>query len=82
MSTLIGVLIIALVLGVVLGTFIRGEFFNRKTYATVIGISIFIDVMLGSFPFYTWDVGMELPVSGVFFSIIVGLFIGKAIGGK
>jgi len=82
MSTLIGVLVIALVLGVVLGTFIRGDYFNGKTYATVIGLSIFIDVMMGSFPFYTWEIGMEVPVSGIFFSIIVGLLIGKAIGGK
>jgi len=82
MSNPLGVLIIAAIIGLMVGSFIRGHYFNKKTYATVICLGVFIDIFLGSFPFYSWDLAMDMPVSLVFISSIVGLLIGKLIGGR
>ncbi|MBN1785560.1 MAG: hypothetical protein JW825_01020 [Candidatus Methanofastidiosa archaeon] len=82
MTNPIGVMIIAIIMGLAVGYFLRGEYFNKKTYATTIGLGLFIDVFLGSFPFYHWDISVELPVSMIFISAVIGLFIGKAVGGR
>ncbi|HOP09717.1 MAG TPA: hypothetical protein PK718_08930 [Candidatus Methanofastidiosa archaeon] len=82
MSNPIGVLIIALIIGFAIGSFIRGEYFNKKTYATTLALGVFIDMFLGNFPFYNWDITMEIPFSLVFISSLLGLYIGKFIGGR
>jgi len=82
MSNPFGVLLIAIILGFVIGVFIRKEYYNKKTYATVFGLGIFIDIFMGNFPFYTWEITQELPISMVFISTTVGLLIGKFIGGR
>ncbi|MHC1599177.1 MAG: hypothetical protein ACXQS3_07030 [Candidatus Methanofastidiosia archaeon] len=78
----VGTIVIALILGIVFGMSIRGEYFNKKTYATIFGFALFIDIFMGSFPYYTWDIFVELPVSGIFLAAMVGLFAGKAFGGR
>jgi len=82
MSNPIGVLVIALIIGVAIGYFIKGQYFNKKTYATTIALGVFIDIFLGNFPFYTWDLSVEIPISMVFIFSTMGLMLGKLVGGR
>ncbi len=80
--TPVGVLVIGAVIGAVLGLSVTSEFFNSKTYVTILGVAVLIDVLMGSYPFYTWDLSVELPVSGVYFAALIGMLAGKAAGGR
>jgi hypothetical protein len=82
MTNPIGILVIGCIIGCVLGYSVSGEFFNKKTYVTVFFLALFIDIFMGSFPFYTWDVMYELPVSGIYIASLVGMLVGKALGGR
>jgi hypothetical protein len=82
MGNPVGVLIIAMVIGFAIGSFIKGEYFNKKTYATTIGLAVFIDIFLGNFPFYEWNLMVKIPFSLLFISSLIGLYMGKFIGGR
>lgn len=80
MSGIIGVLVIALILGFVLGIFIKGTTYCARTYATILGLSVVVDVFLGHYPFY--EMPGDLPISGVFFASVLGIMIGRFVGGR
>ncbi|WP_405265319.1 energy-converting hydrogenase B subunit J [Methanobrevibacter sp.] len=78
MMVIIGPIIIALILGMIIGSQIKTHngdtHFTLGAFIVILIAGIIVAWQSGNYPFYT-----DLPISTAFLSALIGIFVGKLI---
>ncbi|MEE1337067.1 energy-converting hydrogenase B subunit J [Methanobrevibacter sp.] len=78
MMIIIGPIIIALILGLIIGSQIKlnngDTHFTLGSFIVILIAGIVVAWQSGNYPFYT-----DLPISTAFLSALIGIFVGKLI---